>query len=184
MASLAPWGAAAASAVLGAVAGLSLFGPGEILISAFLAGTMGALAFEDMRSMRIPDPWNLAAALGGLVAIAVERASGMDLLVALGHSVLAGVLCGGALFLLREAFFRLRGTDGLGFGDVKLAATGGIWLGWELFPFAVLVAAFGAILWVLAVMAVERQWPRQRKVPFGAFLAPAIWVCWLGARLS
>lgn len=178
------WAVAAGSAALGAVAGLPLGEAQEIAASAVLAGAMGALAFEDMRSMRLPDAWTLAAAVAGLAAVAEAGSAGAPLAPALGWAILSAILCGGALFLLREAFFRLRGFEGLGFGDVKLAAAGGVWLGWELFPVAVLLAAIAAILWVAAVAAIERNWSGQRKIPFGAFLAPAIWVAWIGARLA
>jgi leader peptidase (prepilin peptidase)/N-methyltransferase len=135
--------------------------------------------------LRVPDLWNVLAALGGLVVVVFDAwAVDAGLPAGLGHAALSALLCGGAFFLLREAFFRLRGVEGLGFGDVKLAATGGIWLGWELFPLAVVVAAFVAILWVVAVVLIARAWERQRKIPFAAFLAPSIWICFAYARTA
>jgi leader peptidase (prepilin peptidase)/N-methyltransferase len=165
--------------LLGAIVGVALGESYRIAASAFLAGTVGAIAFEDIRQLRVPDPWNLAAALGGFVFVWLEaRAVGAAPLTALGRAALAMLLCGGAFFLLREIFYRSRGVEGLGLGDVKLAATGGIWLGWEVFPLAVMVAALGAILFVGVVLLARKAWPRERKIPFAAFLAPAIWLCW------
>lgn len=178
-------GIAAGAALLGATAALPLAASHQIAASAFLAGTMAALACEDLRSLRLPDRWTLAAAIGGLTATAVEaKLTGRAPLAAIGWALLAALVCGGVLLLLREAFFRLRKSDGLGLGDVKLAAAGGLWLGWDLFPIAVLVAALGAILWISILAGAQRGWDRQRKIPFGAFLAPAIWICWLGGRLA
>jgi leader peptidase (prepilin peptidase)/N-methyltransferase len=175
--------AAAVAALIGAAAGATLADRYQIIASAFLACTMGAMAFEDVRSMRVPNVWNALAAIGGFGSALVEAwRLGSDLLMALGWAALSALVCGGVFFLLRELFFRLRGMEGLGFGDVKLAATGGVWLGWELFPFAVSVAAIGAIAWIAAAAAISRSWPRQRKIPFAAFLAPAIWICWLYSR--
>jgi leader peptidase (prepilin peptidase)/N-methyltransferase len=158
---------------------MALTGSYEIAASAFLAGTMGLIAVEDFRRLRVPDPWNALAALGGFVFVWLEaRSSGSASLAALGRAVIAMLFCGGAFYLLREAFFRLRGIEGLGLGDVKLAATGGIWLGWELFAVAVTVAALAVIVFVAITVASAKAWPRERKIPFAAFLAPAIFVCW------
>ena len=177
--------AAVVAALIGAAAGSILGEPYQIAASAFLACTMGAMAFEDVRSMRVPNIWNALAAIGGFVVVAIEaRWLQVDLLGALGWATLSAIVCGGVFFLLRELFFRLRGVEGLGFGDVKLAATGGVWLGWELFPVAVSVAALGAILWVAAAALLHRGWPRERKIPFAAFLAPAIWIAWLYSRMG
>ncbi len=172
---------AVACALLGAGAAWAL--TGEILAAGFLAGTMGAIAVEDLRRMRVPDAWNLPAAIGGFAAVAWEaRAMGVAPLAALGHAALSLIVCGGVFYLLREIFFRWRGAEGLGLGDVKLAATGGVWLGWENFPAVVTLAALSAIAWVAAISLAHKGWPRERKIPFGAFLAPAIWVCWIYAR--
>ena len=75
----------------------------------------------------------------------------------------------------------LRGVEGLGLGDVKLAAVAGVWLDWADLPAAVELAAVAALATVL-----YRRWRgedlgMQARLPFGAFLAPAIWLCWLVA---
>jgi leader peptidase (prepilin peptidase)/N-methyltransferase len=159
--------------------------PLRIAASAFLAATMGAIAAEDMRRMRVPDAWNLPAALGGFLVVALQaRAFGSAPSIAIGYVAVSLVCCGGAFYLLREIYFRWRGVEGLGFGDVKLAATGGIWLGWEVFPAAVTLAAIGAILWVAGAAILKRGWSKDRRIPFGAFLAPAIWICWLFVRTA
>lgn len=177
--------AAAVSALIGVAVGAALAEPYQIAASAFLACTTGAMAFEDVQRLRVPNSWNALAALGGFIVALIDAWwVGSDLLAALGWPAISMLVCGGAFYLLREVFFRLRGIEGLGFGDVKLAATGGIWLGWELFPVAVMIAALGAIVWVAVAVAIHQGWPRERKIPFGAFLAPAIWVCWVYARTA
>jgi leader peptidase (prepilin peptidase)/N-methyltransferase len=157
----------------------------QIAASAVLGGTMAAIAAEDFRRFRVPDSWNFLAALAGLAtAWLAARSAGSDPLAALGAAALHGALCGGALWLLREAFLRLRGIDGLGLGDVKLAATGGIWLGWQGFPYAVMLAALSALATVALFSRLHGAWPRQRKIPFALHLAPAIWACWYLFSLS
>jgi leader peptidase (prepilin peptidase)/N-methyltransferase len=174
---------AVAAGLAGAVVAAFSLAPHQIIFSAFLAGTMGAIAVEDAHNMRVPDAWNFPAALGGFAASAWEAWAGdLSLLAALAHAALSGIVCGGVFYLLRELFFRLRKSEGLGFGDVKLAASGGIWVGWEVFPAVVTVAATVAILWIMAVAMIDRGWSRDRKIPFAVFLAPAVWVCWIYAR--
>jgi leader peptidase (prepilin peptidase)/N-methyltransferase len=174
---------AAGAAVAGAAAALAL-SPIEIAASAALGGAMAAIAAEDVRSLRVPDGVNAFAAIVGLATIWIEaRSAGHDWLAALGVAALAAALCGGALYIVREAFYRLRGFDGLGFGDVKLGATAGIWLGWQQFPFAVLMAATGALAYVVWRTAADGLWPKDRRIPFAAFLAPAVWMCWYLSEL-
>jgi leader peptidase (prepilin peptidase)/N-methyltransferase len=179
--------AAAVSTLVGIVLGGAAFlDPYQIVASGFLAGAMGAIAFVDARSLRVPDIINLPAALGALVFGALEaRWWGADIFPALASALLAMIICGVVFFILREAFFRLRGFEGLGFGDVKLAATGGAWLGWQDFPLAVLFGAVGAIVFVaIAAMLSRGAWSRERKIPFAAFFAPAIWLVWIFLRIG
>lgn len=179
---LAAWGlCAAAGLAAGLLAAVLLGGPIRIGASVILAVSMAAIALEDARRLRVPDSWNLVAALAGLAAVALEAQPGLSaMLTAIGLAALQAVICGGAFLLVREVFFRLRGVEGLGFGDVKLAATAGIWLGWQLFAVTVTLAALATLLWVALQAAASRGWPADRKIPLGAFLAPAIWVCWFG----
>jgi leader peptidase (prepilin peptidase) / N-methyltransferase len=76
--------------------------------------------------------------------------------------------------------WRWRGREGLGLGDVKLAAVAGVWLDWPAIPVAIEIAALTA----LAVYATGHILGRRRihaatRLPFGLFLAPAVWLAWL-----
>jgi leader peptidase (prepilin peptidase)/N-methyltransferase len=75
---------------------------------------------------------------------------------------------------------RWRGRDGLGLGDVKLAAVAGAWLG-PVTIFAVIELAALSALGAYAVNAYLRKRPLRASafLPFGLFLAPAIWIGWL-----
>ena len=85
----------------------------------------------------------------------------------------------GGLWLVRALYFRIRQRDGLGLGDVKLAAAGGAWIGWQSLSDAILLAAAMALslIIVLAVMR-GKELSAAAKVPFGCFLAPSIWLVW------
>ena len=72
--------------------------------------------------------------------------------------------------------FRLvTGKEGMGYGDFKLFAALGAWLGWKLLPLViVLSAATGAVLGIL--MIVLRGRDRAAPMPFGPYLAAAGWL--------
>jgi leader peptidase (prepilin peptidase) / N-methyltransferase len=177
--------AGAAGTLVGAAAGGALSQPFQIVASAVLAGLMGAIAAEDLRRFTVPDALNALAGLAGLVTVGLAaRAAGLDPLQNLMLALLQMGLCGGALYLLREAFFRLRNVDGLGLGDVKLAGTAGIWLGWELFAVAVLLAATGALVFVASRRLLDGGWPREQRIPLALYLAPSIWAVWFFAQVS
>jgi len=91
-----------------------------------------------------------------------------------------------ALFMLfRIGYKWLRGREGMGLGDVKLAGVAGIWLDWTSLPNAIEISALSALAVVLTRQVVgARPFDQFAKLPFGAFLAPAIWICWLLERLS
>jgi leader peptidase (prepilin peptidase)/N-methyltransferase len=85
------------------------------------------------------------------------------------------------LFLgLRLLYRRVRGRDGIGLGDVKLAGVMGAWLDWVTIPIAVEIAALSAIaVYLLRHYSRGRPLDTGLKFPFGLFLAPSIWLCWL-----
>lgn len=177
--------AAACGGAIGAIAAAPVLTPLETVASAVLCATMAAIAVEDALRFRVPDPWVYSALVSGLVWTAFVRIRSDDsALMAIGLAVLPAAACGGAFLAVREIFFRLRGTDGLGLGDVKLAAAGGAWLGWEAFAFAVVVAAVGALAFVGTSVLRGRAWQASRKLAFGAFLAPALWATWFVWRLA
>src|SRR5260221_2244294 len=130
--------AACGAAVIVAVAASVLVVPGFAgALGGVLALVMMAVAVIDARNFVIPDKLVLAAlALGCLDAWMVqsEAAAPAALLVA----VVRGVGVAVAFWILREAYVRLRGREGIGLGDIKLAAVAGGWLefpaGWLSLP--------------------------------------------------
>jgi leader peptidase (prepilin peptidase)/N-methyltransferase len=82
--------------------------------------------------------------------------------------------------VLRAGYRRLRGREGLGLGDVKLAGVAGAWLDWTMMPVAVEIAALSALVaYLLRVWIRRRPLRAAGRLPFGLFLAPAIWLSWL-----
>lgn len=67
----------------------------------------------------------------------------------------------------------------MGLGDVKLAAVTGVWLDWINLPVAVNIAALSALASALFRRLRGVDVDPKAKLPFGAYFAPAIWICWV-----
>ena len=92
----------------------------------------------------------------------------------------AGVALALIFFALRYGYARLRGRQGLGLGDVKLAFVAGAWLDLLMVPVAIELAAFAALLGYFLRQLVGRQSiSATSRMPFGLFFAPAIWISWI-----
>jgi leader peptidase (prepilin peptidase) / N-methyltransferase len=143
---------------------------------AVLAGLMLAIAVIDHQQMIIPDELNGLAFIVGLFAAGggVDAVSVAAILQALVRASLMFIL----FFAFRAGFRALRGVEGMGFGDVKLAAVAGVWLDWAYLPVAVEIAALSAIAVALYSRFRGRGFDAKARLPFGAFFSPSIWICW------
>nr|WP_246820489.1 A24 family peptidase [Bradyrhizobium iriomotense] len=165
--------------LLGVFASLVTAPGAEGLYGAFLAALMLAIAAYDARHYLIPNELT-----GTAFALALLR--GGALVPDLGLEALLWPLARAAavalpLLLLMSLYRRWRGRDGLGLGDVKLAAVCGAWLDLVTVAAVIELAALLAIA-VYAANASLRKKPLRATafLPFGLFLAPAIWLGWLG----
>lgn len=160
------------------------FGPGpgaSLAIAAALALVGSRIVWQDLADYTIPDAATLALGLLGLASrlcdgIVLGEPPGATLLLV----GLDAAICGGALLALREIYYRRRGQDGIGFGDVKLAAAGGVLVGTTGFAWSVLGASLTGLAFVLALRlrpALSATGAPDR-VAFGAILAPALWLTW------
>lgn len=77
---------------------------------------------------------------------------------------------GGILFAIAEMYFRVRGQEGLGMGDVKMLAMIGAFLGWPLMLLTLVLASFAGSIVGVALIAFGRG-GMQAALPFGTFLA-------------
>lgn len=137
--------------------------PGQASSRAVLVLFLLAIALIDWEHMIIPDELSLGGCVVGFVLSFFNPA------VAVTESLL-GILIGGGLLLGVGQFYqRVRGAEGLGGGDVKLAAMVGAFLGWKGLIICILGGSFAGSLYGLALMA--RGKGAQTKVPFGTFLA-------------
>jgi leader peptidase (prepilin peptidase)/N-methyltransferase len=175
--------ASLACALLAIVATSLIAAPGpDGLAGALLGALMLAISVTDARSYLIPNELTgAAAALALLRAAAIGPDAGW-------YAVLGTVVMALAVALpllgLMAGYRALRGRDGLGLGDVKLAAVAGAWLGLPALFAAIELAALAAIGAYLLNAAIKRRPLKSTAfLPFGLFLAPAIWLGWLAEAL-
>ena len=88
----------------------------------------------------------------------------------------------GLLWLLAWIWIRFRKVEGLGGGDIKLAAMFGVVLGWKLTILTLFLAAFAGSVWGVTLM-VRGQGDGKTALPFGVLLAPAAMVALLWGDL-
>ena len=156
-----------------------LFAPVDTVILSCLFGwVLLALAVIDFRSLLLPDPLTLAAALLGALMVATTRPN--DWLEHLIGGV-AGYL---VLFLVETVYLRLRGRDGLGRGDAKLLGAIGLWVGWTRLPDVLLLASLTGLLAALtANRLLKKELSASTPVAFAPWLALAGWISWLAGPL-
>ncbi len=129
----------------------------------FVCG-MIALAFIDLDTFYLPDDITLpllwAGLLVNLTAVFVDLPSAV-----LGAA--AGYL---ALWFVFWAYKLATGKEGMGFGDFKLLAAIGAWLGWKMLPVVILLSSFvGAVMGISLIVFARHG--RNTPIPFGPYLA-------------
>ena len=85
-------------------------------------------------------------------------------------SLIGLVAGGGLLFAIAEAWYRLRGIEGLGMGDVKMLSMIGAFLGWKLMLVTLVLSSFAGSVIGIGVIALRRG-NMKSALPFGTFLA-------------
>jgi len=152
------------------------------VLGAGLAVIMLAIAVIDGRRFIIPNQLTAAGFALGLVHAAVQQPEAIVPAVTL--AIARAAVLALSFFLLCYLYKAVRGREGLGLGDVKLAGVAGAWLDWLMIPIAIELAACAALLvYVLRYIVFNRSLAATQRVPFGLFLAPAIWLGWIGQTI-
>lgn len=162
----------AACALLSAICALH-FGPSPQLLAALVFTWMLlALAVIDWRTQLLPDDLTLPLLWLGLLASTVP-------LFATPVSAIVGAAAGYlSLWSVYWTFKLLTGREGMGYGDFKLLAAFGAWLGWQsLAEIILLSSVVGAVVGALLI-ALRRQRSGQ-PMPYGPYLAGAGWIALL-----
>ena len=155
------------------------------LASIVLGVLMVAGADVDARTYLLPDAVTYGAVVCGITAAAALEGFGssFESWFAAGDAVLRAAAVAGLLALLRWVYARIRMREGIGLGDVKLAAAVGAWLPLDAVPLCFGVAASGALATVLVAHLRGDDVDRAMKLPFGAFLCPALWLTFYASSL-
>ncbi len=149
------------------------FGIGLVAMAALLfTWTLVALAFVDLETQYLPDNLTLPLLWLGLL---VNLDNGF---VPLSQAVIGAIAGYLSLWLVFHGFRLITGKEGMGYGDFKLFAAFGAWLGWQQLPFIILAASLIGALTGLA-MILWRGFDRRLPIPFGPFLCAAGWVALL-----
>ena len=94
-------------------------------------------------------------------------------------SAILGAIAGYlSLWTVYQVFRRLTGKEGMGYGDFKLLALFGAWLGWQMLPQIVLISALVGSVVGITLIALRRH-ERDVPIPFGPYLAAAGWIALL-----
>ena len=174
------------SVAIAVVSALTLPEPAA-LASIVLGVLMVAGADVDARTYLLPDAVTYGAVICGIAAAAALTqgfGSPFEPWFAAGDAVLRAACVAGLLALLRWVYARIRKREGIGLGDVKLAAAVGAWLPLDAVPLCFGVAASGALVTVLVARLRRDDVDRAMQLPFGAFLCPALWLTFYASSLA
>jgi leader peptidase (prepilin peptidase)/N-methyltransferase len=146
------------------------FGPTLPMLAALLlTWSLLALSMIDLDCQLLPDLITLPMLWLGLLA------SVLTVFVDSDASILGACLGYGSLWLVYWLFKWLTGKEGMGFGDFKLLAMLGAWLGWASLPMIILLASLvGAVSGLGLILFLKRD--HRVPIPFGPYLAAAGWL--------
>jgi leader peptidase (prepilin peptidase)/N-methyltransferase len=145
--------------------GPNLQGLTALLLTAFLI----AMAGIDIDHQLLPDNMTLPLMWAGILA------SFWSIHTDLPSSVtgaMAGYL---VLWSIYHLFRLLTGKEGMGYGDFKLLAALGAWMGWQMLPLIILLSSVVGAIVGLTLMGLGKM-NRDKPMPFGPFIAAAGWI--------
>ena len=166
-----------ATAVLSALVAWQ-FGAGWTTVYA-LAFTWAliALAGIDFDEQLLPDVITLPLLWFGLL-VSLASSGGQPLFVDPRSAIIGAAAGYLTLWLLFHVYRKLTGKEGMGYGDFKLLAALGAWVGWQVLPLIVILSALvGAVIG--GALIAFRGRDHQVPMPFGPFLAAAGWIALL-----
>lgn len=138
----------------------------QLALALVFAGFLIALSAIDIDHYILPDQLTLSLVWIGLLVNTI------GLFVSVESAVWGAALGYASLWLIHHVFLWIRKKEGLGYGDFKLLAAIGAWLGIEALPWVLFGAASaGAIVGISAILFFKRD--RDAPLPFGPFLSAA-----------
>ncbi len=170
----------------------------EALKWAIFSALMIVLVFTDLRERILPDVVNYSGFAAGLaLSLVTKPADGAALwlanhmfdfpppspVISLADALLGAAFGSGMLWLVAEIYFRMRGREGMGFGDVKMMLMAGAFLGLKRTLLTILAGSVLGSVLGLAFMLARRK-GSDYELPFGSFLGmAAVLVMFFGTPL-
>jgi len=168
----------------------------EALKWAIFAALMIVLTITDLRERILPDKVNFVGlGLGLLLSLFTRPVDGTALWLAnhlfaypppeaalsFGDALIGAGAASGLLWVVAEGYFRARGREGMGLGDVKMMAMAGAFLGLQRALLTILAGSLLGSVIGIAVITIGRK-GRDFELPFGSFLgAGAMLVVFFGS---
>jgi leader peptidase (prepilin peptidase)/N-methyltransferase len=150
----------------------------EALMAIGLSCTLVAISVIDYDHQLIPDSIVVPLVWVGLAMSLLHPLPAQSLFVAPADSILGAMVGYLSLWSVYQLFKLATGKEGMGYGDFKLLAALGAWLGLEAVPIIILMSAVvGAIAGIGLIVLRGRD--RQLPIPFGPYLAAAGWITML-----
>ena len=151
----------------------------ESAAAILLTWALIAISTIDIDHQIIPDSISLPFVWIGLMLSLFHPMAGAEVLFIDAKAAIIGALAGYlSLWSIYQLFRLMTGKEGMGYGDFKLLAVLGAWLGWQMLPLIILLSAVvGAAVGI--AMIVVRRHDRNIPIPFGPYLAAAGWIALL-----
>jgi len=151
----------------------------ESMLALLLTWSLIAISVIDIDHQLIPDAISLPLLWLGLALSLLHPLDGAQMLFIEPRSSIVGALAGYlSLWSIYHLFRLLTGKEGMGYGDFKLLAALGAWLGWQLLPLIIMLSAVvGAVVGISMIVLSKHD--RNIPIPFGPYLAAAGWIAML-----
>jgi len=151
----------------------------EALMAIGLSFALVAISLIDADHQIIPDSIVIPLMWAGLIMSMFHPLAGANTLFIAPQEAIVGAVAGYlSLWSVYQLFKLITGKEGMGYGDFKLLAALGAWLGWQALPTIILMSAIvGAIIGIALIVFRGRD--RQIPIPFGPYLAAAGWITML-----
>jgi leader peptidase (prepilin peptidase) / N-methyltransferase len=150
----------------------------QALLGFLLTAWLIALTGIDIDRQLLPDILTVPLLWIALIASLWHAPGDPAPPIALRDAVVGAVAGYLFLWLVFQLFRLATGKEGMGYGDFKLFAAIGAWLGWQMLPLVLLLAAVVGAAVGLALIAARRL-GRSVPIPFGPYLAGAAWIALL-----
>lgn len=150
----------------------------QTIFALLLTWSLITLSFIDFDHHLLPDSINLPLLWLGLLL------SLFDIFTDSRSSIIGSIAGYGSLWTVYHLFRIATGKEGMGYGDFKLLALFGSWLGWQYLPLIILLSSLtGALIGITMVLFVKHD--HTVPIPFGPYLAAAGWLALLwGSDIS